>query len=278
MIEISNVNFSYSKKHLLFNDLSLNLKPGNIYGLLGRNGAGKTTLLKIISGMLSPQNGLCFLDKKKTQLRKPETLQEIFFIPEEFSLPNVSADKFGELYSKFYPKFDNGLFYNCMNDFGVDKNTLIKELSFGQKKQVLISFGIACNTKYLILDEPTNALDIPSKSIFRKMLAAAVNESRSIIISTHQIRDLESMIDPIIVLDQGKVIFNETQEAILNRLVFKSVKSVENPNVLYAEEKLGAYNAICENSDQAYSNINLELLFNGIIKDPSVFSSTFKAN
>lgn len=272
MIQLQNINFWYNKNYKLFNELDLSLEPGNIYGLLGKNGAGKTTLLKIITGMLNPKSGTCTLNNQQSINRKTETLQELFFIPEEFELPNVTASKYASLYACFYPKFDQSIFFNCLSEFGVDANTQIKQLSFGQKKQVLISFGVATNTRYLILDEPTNALDIPSKSTFRKILASAVNEQRSIIISTHQIRDLEQMIDPIIVLDQGKVIFNYNQETIAEKLVFKTVANLDDANVLYAEEKLGAFTAICKNSDNEFSNINMELLFNGVTANSGAFN------
>lgn len=267
MITIKNLAFQYSKNVQLFNNLELILKPGNIYGLLGKNGAGKTTLLKIISGMQYPDKGECRLGGNLTSKRLPEVYQDIFFIPEEFALPHLSIERFVNIHAMFYPKFNFVEFAGYLNEFGLSSNDKIKKLSFGQKKMVIVCFGLAANTKYLILDEPTNALDIPSKAKLRKMLAGAISEERSFIISTHQIRDLENIIDPIIILDQGKIIFHHSCDNIVQGISFKILNDYSKEHVAYVEERMGGNACICENTDQAYSKVNLELLFNGVLQN-----------
>jgi ABC-2 type transport system ATP-binding protein len=195
---------------------------------LGKNGAGKTTLLKIMAGLLFPMGGKATFDGIDITKREPGFLEEIFFLPEEFYLPPVTGEVFTSLRSPLYPHFDEVLFREFIKDFDVDITKKLNSLSFGQKKKFLLSFGLATGTKIIIMDEPTNALDIPSKTILRKNIAKAMNEDRTILISTHQVKDVENLIDPIIVLENGKIVFNQSIESISNNL---SMKKVQNSQV-----------------------------------------------
>ncbi|MFH2050027.1 MAG: ATP-binding cassette domain-containing protein, partial [bacterium] len=201
MIELTNLSFAYKNKAPLFDRLSLKITEGNIYGLLGKNGAGKTTLLKIICGLLFPQQGTCVVLGFAPQKRSADMLKEIYFIPEEFYTPALKINEYVLLYAPFYPNFDPQALENYIATFDLPTNEQLISLSYGQKKKFLIAFGLATNSQLLILDEPTNGLDIPSKSQFRKLLAATMDENRTIIISTHQVRDIGNLIDPIIILD-----------------------------------------------------------------------------
>jgi ABC-2 type transport system ATP-binding protein len=210
MITIHDLTFRYDKKIPLFDHLELELAPGHIYGLLGKNGAGKTTLLKLICGLTFPMGGTIMAGEKTPGERKPEYLQELFFLPEEVYLPAANPSKLLSLYAGFYPAFNEADFRSMLKQFEVDYDQKLSKLSYGQKKKVLIAFALACNTRYLLLDEPTNGLDIPSKATFRSMLAGSCNEERIILISTHQVRDLESLIDHVLILDQGSIILSRS--------------------------------------------------------------------
>ena len=228
MIQIKNLSFGYKRKSYLFDDLSLHIPMGNIYGLLGRNGAGKTTLLKQMVGLLFPSKGECLIFDKPSQERLPEVLSEIYFIPEEFQLPSITMNAFTKMHAPFYPKFDHELLTNYLNEFEINTNAKLTSLSYGQKKKFLIAFGLATKTKILILDEPTNGLDIPSKSQFRRIIASSMDEKRSIVISTHQVRDLASLIDHIIILESGKVVFNQNTLEISSKLSFVQTKELDH--------------------------------------------------
>ncbi len=276
MIDLKNINFSYSKRQELIKELSLTLTPGSIYGLLGRNGAGKTTLLKLIIGMLFPKSGECLINGKVSSKRLPETLQEVFFVPEDFELQGKTAKEFAEIHGKFYPKFSYSEFTGYLNTFGLTSEKNLRSLSFGQKKQVLLCFGLAVNTKYLILDEPTNGLDIPSKEILRRLLASAINESRSFIISTHQIRDLNNLLDPIIIINKGKVIFNQNYDTIGEKIAFKTLENIDdNSNILWYEKRFTMYDAICLNTDNEHTNTDIEMLFKAVTENHKVFENIF---
>ncbi|MDA3940308.1 MAG: ABC transporter ATP-binding protein [Spirochaetia bacterium] len=275
MVNIKNMDFAY-KKTKLFSNLSLELKPGNIYGLLGKNGAGKTSLLKIISGLLFPNTGKIEVNNFIPKQRNPEFLQDIFFLPEEYYLPGLKAIDFKKVYAPFYTNFDNVRFMELLEEFKLPMDQKLNSFSYGQKKKFLISFGIACNSRIFLLDEPTNGLDIPSKTQFRRIIASAGTENRLIIISTHQVRDMENLIDPIIIVDEGKVIFNEYVEQVTNKLTVK--KLTEEPakdTVLYLEKEIDGYKAVMANTDQDQIDIDFETLFNTVISNPSGVKSVF---
>ncbi len=271
MISISNLNFGYRKNRKLFSDLNLELKTGRIYGLLGKNGSGKTTLMKQTAGLLYPHDGEIILNGENPKKRSPNFLSSYFMVPEEFETPSVTLKSFLKITAPFYPFFNEDDFHKYLAEFQLDVDIKLSSLSFGQKKKVMLSFGLATHTPVLLSDEPTNGLDIPSKSIFRKIMASAINDDRLFVISTHQVRDIEGIIDAVVVLKNGKIIFNQELETVSDKLSFKTLKSIENEDVLYAEKHLNTYEAILKKQDEEDTHINMELLFNSIItKDSKV--------
>ncbi len=276
MIHLNNVTFSYNNKQLLFNGLDLDIPAGNIYGLLGRNGAGKTTLMKIMSGLLFPREGEVGVMGYKPRQRHPDFLKDVYFIEEDLYVPSLSVGKYLELHAPFYPRFNYDEFLSYLKEFDLTQDLKLHKLSYGQKKKILLSFGLATNSRILILDEPTNGLDIPSKGQFRKVLASAITPERIFIISTHQVRDLGTLIDPIIIVEQGKIIFNEYLENINKRLHFQmEFLQTEPENVIYAERGIGGFMCVNENYLGEESDIDIEVLFNAVISETEKISSIF---
>ncbi len=274
MVELINIDFRYKKKKPLFRDLNLQLSGGSIYGLLGKNGAGKTSLLKHISGLLFPNGGECLVNGQRVSERLPEVLQDIYVIPEEFALPPVSIDRYARINGLFYPDFNRDQLNHYLQEFELNTDEKLSSMSYGQKKKFLISFGLATNARLLILDEPTNGLDIPSKSQFRKIIASALTEEKLMIISTHQVRDLENLIDTVLVLESGQIIFNHNIATISEKLRFmQDVKAIPAGEVLYSEEGAGRKAGIVKNTSQLESRVDLEILFNGIIKNPAAIEA-----
>jgi len=266
MLSIQNIEFGYNGSRKLFSSLSLTLEKGNIYGLLGRNGAGKTTLLKLASGLLFPQVGHITYDSNNVADRLPVTLSSMYIIPEEFTLPDFTAPQYVNLYAPFYPGFDHAKMTALLIDFEVDAAQHLNKMSFGQKKKFIIAFAIASNCPLVIMDEPTNGLDIPSKSKFRKIIASSIDENRCFIISTHQVRDLESLIDPVLILEDGRIVLNEGIGRLSEKLSFVNTAKGEQPNgpVLYREPVFGGEYLLCENVQGEDSNVDFELLFNAV--------------
>jgi len=227
MITIKGLTFWYSKQNRVFDNLDLDLGAGHIYGLLGKNGAGKTTLLKLMCGLSFPKSGSVTLDDVIPGKRRPGFLSDICFVPEEISVPSLKLEKFADLYGGFYPAFDPVQFRDNLEKFEVNPALHFSRMSHGQKKKGMVAFALATNTRYLFLDEPTNSMDIPSKAAFRSMLAACFTMEKTIILSTHMVRDLESMIDSVVILENHKIILNKLVDQNLE-ILFNAI--ITNPD------------------------------------------------
>ena len=245
MIEIENLSYHYSKKVEILKALNLTFLPGKIYGLLGKNGAGKSTIIKNITGILFPTSGTCNVFGFNPKNRKVDFLQNLFFVPEEYYLPNITIQKLINIYKDFYPNFDVQQFDNYVESFQIEKSRKTNDLSLGQKKKILIAFALSANTKVLIMDEPTNGLDIPSKIIFRNMINSSFNQDRIVIISSHQVRDLDELINNIIIMDNGKILLCESKDHIAKQLHFKISETKESSDLnLYQEKVSNGYATI----------------------------------
>jgi ABC-2 type transport system ATP-binding protein len=277
MIQFDNLSFGYSRSKLLYKNLNLSIESGSIYGLLGKNGAGKSTLLKNMAGTLFPIEGRVTINGMQPQKRKPSFLESIYYIPEDVYVPALTVRKYKTLFAPFYPKFNADSFYQYLHEFEVNVDSKLNRLSFGQQKKFVIAFALACNTPVLLMDEPTNGLDIPSKSQFRKLIASVMNDDRIILISTHQVRDLENMIDNIIIVDNGDVLLHEPVGNITGKLCFKTVSEIPaDAKVLYQERSLHGSAVVMENTTGEDSKLNLEHLFNGIVDNPSLSKKIFE--
>jgi ABC-2 type transport system ATP-binding protein len=280
LITIKDLTFQYTPVSPLLSEFTLSLEAGRIYGLLGKNGEGKSTLLKLISGLVFPKQGVINVMGMTPQLRAPELLSEIYFLPEELYIEDISIKKYGEVYAPFYSKFNHQQFDSLLSEFEVDRQKSLKHMSHGQKKKAMIAFGLATNTSILLLDEPTNGLDIPSKSQFRRLVAGAMNKDRCLIISSHQVRDLDGLIDHICIMDHHKIALSESIESIKSKLIFEPIPAENsNSNALYTEETLHAiYQVRAKKQGESESKTDIEILFNACLVNKfgiqEVFSST----
>jgi len=266
MISINQLTFHYKKQQALFADLSFQQENGSITGLLGKNGAGKSTLLKLMAGLLKPQSGELNINSYKPFDRHPDFLADVFMVPEEFSFPPISIDCYIKATAPLYPNFGDEKMDKILIEFELDRKKNINKLSHGQRKKFLIAFALATNCRLLILDEPTNGLDIPSKSLFRKILVSSVTEEQLVLISTHQVKDIDTIIDKIVILDEGEIIFNEDILSISQKWQFRMVPSLSGiTEPIYHEKCPGGYRIICAAGDDEETDIDIELLFNAIV-------------
>jgi ABC-2 type transport system ATP-binding protein len=265
MIEIKNLSFAYPHKSLLFKDLDLILNKGHIYGLLGKNGAGKSTLLKNMTGLAFSAKGNCLFNGINVSSRPVSVLEDIYFIAEELYVPSLTPVQFVANTAGFYPKFSQSDFYHYLKVLDVDLDAVMDKQSYGQQKKAMIAFGLATNTNLLIMDEPTNGLDIPSKVQFRKLIASVLTEDRCMVISTHQVRDLDSLIDTLLILHDREIVVNRSIDEVVEKLTFGTYPDTGGLPVLYEEESIRGKNAILRNSTGKFSKPDLELLFNAII-------------
>ena len=212
MVNIQNIKFGYKSYQPVLDDFSLDFGQSGIYGLLGKNGTGKSTLLYLIMGLLRPQKGCVSIDGINATLRRPEVLQDMFLVPEEYDLPRISLKQYIKSLKPFYPNFSDELLERCLAGFDMTKEVNLGTLSMGQKKKVYICVALATNTRYLLLDEPTNGLDILSKSQFRKVIIEGMNDDKTIIVSTHQVHDVERLLDHVVIVDRNRVLLDQRLE------------------------------------------------------------------
>lgn len=273
MIATRKLSFGYSSHRDVLTNITLNLENGHIHGLLGCNGIGKTTLLKLICGIMRPRCGEVRVAGVDPMSRLPELFSDLIIIPEEFDLPNVSLERYATITKPFYPRFERGDMRRYCEEFGIDPKIKLHSLSMGQRKKAYIAFALACNVSTILLDEPTNGLDIPSKSIFRRLLASYVNEERLIVISTHQVADVEQLLDSIIILDEIGVALNATTEEICRKIKFGKVD--ENDKVIYSERTIAGDVAVSVNETDVDTPLNIELLFNATTANRNAIAALF---
>ena len=265
MIQAENISFYYNKRNKLFRDLRFSQAAGSITGLLGKNGAGKSTLLYLISGLLQPKEGSITVNGYVPFKRDPDFLTDFFFVTDELFLPPLSIDAYTKVYGPLYKNFDFKKMEDLLPEFNLNKKDKLNKLSHGQQKKFIISFALATNCKMLLFDEPTNGLDIPSKSIFRKILVGSVEEDQMVIISTHQVKDVETIIDKIVILEDGQILFEKDMIQITEKIQFKRVPRLTSlSNVLYHEKCPEGFNVMLPTANNEETEVDIELLFNAI--------------
>ena len=274
MIDIDNITFSYGSNVVLKN-ITMHLEEGRIYGLLGENGVGKTTLLTLLCGLKKVKSGHIEIDGHIPFNREPSFLSLEYFLSDEVAPMPAEAEKFASSYGRFWEKFDMSKFLELMQIFETDPKQKMNRMSFGQLKKTYISFALACNCKYLFMDEPTNGLDIPSKAQFRKAVTKYTSEDSTLLISTHQVRDLENIIDPIIILDRQDVLLNATVAEIADKLTF-DYSNEKNPHALYSEMTPGGSVQVYINTGDEESKVNIEALFNTVHLHKELIKGLFR--
>ena len=282
-LQIRGLEFRYGtlRKKTVLRDFSLDVEPGKVYGLLGLNGAGKSTLLYLIAGLLTPAKGSVTYQGLNTRRRHPATLADIYLVPEEYELPKMSLKKYAEVYGALYPRFSTTDMEHNLKIFELDTDIAdLSALSMGQRKKVLISFAFATHCRLLIMDEPANGLDIPGKSQFRRVAACHIDDDSAVIISTHQVRDIDSCIDHVIIIDNSRVLLDESVATITSKLRF--VESAATPlpaDTIYAQPSLAGHSLVLpsDGDEMHETEINLETLFSATLSDPQTITRIFNS-
>ena len=272
MIQIQNLSYKYSgATENVFDGLTLSFAEGKIFGLLGKNGVGKSTLLHLLSGLLMPREGRILIDGQEPRLRQPSLQEEVFFVPDEFSLPAMPLTRYVKYREPFYPRFSQEILRQCLQDFEIDMHSHLDKLSLGEKKRVLVSFALATQCRVLLMDEPTNGLDIPAKTLFRKLVARHMSDDQTIIVSTHQVHDVDALLDHIVIMDtpakRGSILLDASIAEVQERYAFQ-YRSMNEPcdDALYFEPTPQGRAVIVTNTTGEETTVNLELLFNAVVK------------
>lgn len=269
MIEIRNLKFSYTtlkSRTEVFDSLSMMIPSGEIVGLLGRNGTGKSTLLNLMAGLLDANAGTITVEGVDVARRGTALYTSLMIVPEEFSLPQLTLDRFVKVTAPFYPNYDEARFYDCCSRFEVNRAVRLDRMSMGQRKKAYLAFALACNTPVLLLDEPTNGLDIPARQALRHMLAEQVNDERTIVISTHAARDIENLVDRLVILEPHRMVLNESIATLSTLFGMGVVPASVKP--LYSEPSVAGVRGVWIAEGDEESRMDMEMMFNAATQSP----------
>lgn len=277
MIAFKDVCFSYRRNVPVLSNLSLQIEHGTVCGLLGRNGVGKSTMLYLTAGLLRPRSGQVLCNGYIPSDRQVNFLNDIIIVPEEFDLPPITLDEYVRINSVFYPKFNLDLMHSILEIFALPADINLGALSLGQKKKAFLSFALACNTSILLLDEPTNGLDITAKRMFRAAITAAMTDDKTIIISTHQVYDVENILDHVVIADNNRILLNRPMIDIQTKLRFGYTQDPEQAKrALFSIPMPGGFNVVefLDNPDRE-TEVNLETLFELTNSNPELINQLF---
>ena len=272
-------NYGWRQQKSVFSDFSLSLERGKVYGLLGLNGAGKSTLIYLMAGLLTPKSGRVTIDGCNVRDRLPSTLGNLFVVPEEFELPRMSLKEYATLNGALYPRFSYEDMLRNLEIFDINPEIKsLSSLSMGQKKKVLMSFAFATHTDLMLMDEPTNGLDIPGKSQFRRLVAREMSDNRTIVISTHQVRDIDNCIEHVVIIDHSKVLLDESMARITSKLQFVENGTATNAqSAIYSQPSVMGYSIVVPNNGGDETEVNLETLFNATLGNRDKITEIFNA-
>ena len=272
-------NYGWRQQKSVFSDFSLSLERGKVYGLLGLNGAGKSTLIYLMAGLLTPKSGRVTIDGCNVRDRLPSTLGNLFVVPEEFELPRMSLKEYATLNGALYPRFSYEDMLHNLEIFDINPEIKsLSSLSMGQKKKVLMSFAFATHTDLMLMDEPTNGLDIPGKSQFRRLVASEMSDNRTIVISTHQVRDIDRCIEHVVIIDNSKVLLDESVARITSKLQFvENGTATDAQSAIYSQPSVMGYSIVVPNNGGDETEVNLETLFNATLGNSDKISEIFNA-
>lgn len=275
MIHTHHLTYGYRRRQSVLDDINLDLPCGHVYGLLGKNGVGKSTLLKLLSGALIGYGDID-IDGHDPRRRRVTFLQSIRLVHENERIYDLPIEALARATAPFYPTFDDSLFRHALEEFDVPARQRLTNMSLGQQKKALIALAVACNTPYLFMDEPTNGMDIPSKATFRRLMASLTDERKTVVISTHQVDDLDSLIDAVVILAGNGVLLCRTLQEVGMRLTFGP--AAPGDDLLYSEPTLRGVMSVALNRSGYESPVDLKLLFNATVTAPAMIHEIFAAS
>lgn len=264
MITLNNITFGYFKRTEALSNVSACIGSG-VHLLLGENGAGKTTLLHIMAGLLRPSSGECLLDGNNVAKRMPSDMSRIFFLGENITFPADTVNEMARIHGCFYPTFDPEMLRQNLSDFGFTGNESLKSLSLGNRKKSQIAYALSLRASVLLMDEPTNGLDITSRQTLQSMLVRCLDESQTLVISTHSILEMQNLYDGIMMISKGHLLLSMPTDEITRRLAFHT-SPIPPVEYLYKETKMGLHQYICANTDnEEETALNFTLLYNALL-------------
>ncbi len=271
MIAINGVSFWYKRRKPVLENISLQLDAGGVYGLLGSNGVGKTTLLHLLNGLLTPKSGAVQVAGQEPRKRQVSCLEKIFYVPVEFDLPALRVSAYGQRYQPFYTRFNKKVWETALQTFGIAQTASINDLSYGQKKKVLLSFALASGCEILLFDEPTDGLDIPSKDHFRRLLSNYIDDGKIAVITTHHVYDVAMLLDHVVVLKDTSLLLQASISALSARMhTIITPKMPSGDDIIYSERVPGGFHCLVKNTGDEEGPLDLELFFKALQRYPEL--------
>ncbi len=193
-------------------EVTFSLDKGQIVGLLGPNGSGKTTLIKLMNGLLRPTGGSVLIDGMAPGV---ETKKTVAYLPDRNALPDyMTTDQLIGMYEDFFEDFDRARAEAMLDDLGIDRKQAMKKMSKGTKEKLQLCLVMARRAGVYLLDEPIGGVDPATRDYILKTIISNYNEDAVVIISTHLISDIESVLDDVIFLKEGRVVLHKAADEI----------------------------------------------------------------
>ena len=210
-IEIRELTKDFGNLRALDN-VSLSLEKGQIVGLLGPNGSGKTTLIKVLNGLLTPTEGRALINDIEPGV---ETKKSVAYLPDRTALPDyMTTSQLVELYADFFEDFDVAKAEAMIDDLGIDRAQTLKKMSKGTKEKLQLCLVMARNAEVYLLDEPIGGVDPATRDYILRTIISNYNEDAVVLISTHLISDIESVLDDVIFIKEGKIVLHKAADEI----------------------------------------------------------------
>lgn len=261
MIRLDNISFAYKKGISVLTDVSAQYGPG-IHLLLGPNGAGKSTMLRLMAGLLVPQSGKCYLDKEVMACHSPHAVREIFMLDDGLRFPLNCINDMARLHAPFYSRFSPRQLERNLKAFGMTGAESLADMSLGERHKANVAYVLSLGTRFVLLDEPANGLDINSKQALSEMIAQAVadDEERCVIVSTHTVQEMRNLFDTVTILNDGRIVVNADVATISERIAFIS-EAVERPEALFFYPAVDGPSQVVPNTGGLETPVDFSLLF-----------------
>ena len=219
MIEIKNVVKEFDGFRAL-DDLSMTVPSGSVYGLVGPNGAGKSTIIRHLTGIYRQDSGEVLVDGQPV-FENPSVKNRIAYIPDDiFFFSNASIGEMARFYRSIYPQFDQERFKKLGEVFGLDTKRQMRKLSKGMQKQAAFWMMMALRPEFLVLDEPVDGLDpVMRRQIWSIVMADVAENGTTVLVSSHNLRELEDVCDHVGIMNRGKIMIERTLSELQEGIV-----------------------------------------------------------
>lgn len=265
MIKLDNVTFAYPGSGApALRNLTGEVGEG-IHLLLGENGAGKTTLLHLLATLLWPTEGTVTINGADSRMRLPSMLRTLCFVADDEQLPADTVADMARLHGRiFYPRFDAAMLDDNLRAFGLDARTPLASMSLGQRKKAVVSYALALRPDILLLDEPANGLDIGSRDTLRSLMARCVEDTQTVVVSTHTTADLQPLYDGIIMLRRGELLMAMPTARITERVSF-GIYNIPPREALFTMSDIGRFRSIVPTADaDSTTEVDIHLLYSAL--------------